>query len=75
MLKQKWSRAWSMVVMFYTIEDAMKHYGLTRAEVHASLAYYYEHQTVLDAKFEETQSWLKENALTIEQFQNRNDTQ
>lgn len=38
-----------------TIEDVMEHYDLTRAQVHAVLAYYYENQAELDETYEE--SW------------------
>lgn len=38
-----------------SIDYVMDHYGLTRAQVHAALAYYYENQATLDAVYE--QSW------------------
>jgi len=36
-----------------TIEDVMEHYNLTRAQVHAVLAYYYENQAELDEAYEQ----------------------
>ncbi len=33
-----------------SIDEVMEHYGLTRPEVYAALAYYYENQVVLDAR-------------------------
>ncbi len=36
-----------------SIEDVMQHYDLTRAQVHAVLAYYYENQETLDAAYNE----------------------
>lgn len=36
-----------------TIEEVMEHYQLTRAQVHAVLAYYYENQEELDQAYDE----------------------
>jgi len=36
-----------------SIEEVMEHYDLTRAQVHAVLAYYDENQAELDAAYEE----------------------
>lgn len=33
------------------IDAVMDHYGLTRAEVYAALAYYYDNQAALDAEY------------------------
>ncbi|MBN1967558.1 MAG: DUF433 domain-containing protein [Anaerolineae bacterium] len=37
-----------------SIEAVMEHYDLTRAEVYAALAYYYENRAVLDAEYAHT---------------------
>ena len=52
----------------YTVEDVMAHYGLTAAEVHATIAYYYDNQAELDAEHEHTLAEIRKNALTLEQF-------
>ena len=43
------------------IDYVMEHYGLTRAQVHAALAYYYENQTVLDEDY--ARSWAESRAI------------
>ena len=43
------------------IEYVMEHYGLTRAEVHAALTYYYENQEALDEAYEK--SWAESKAI------------
>lgn len=35
-----------------SIEDVMAQYELTRSEVHAIIAYYYDHKAAIDAYFE-----------------------
>jgi uncharacterized protein (DUF433 family) len=52
----------------YTIEAVMEHYDLTPAEVHAALAYYYDHRDVLDAKHQAALDEIHENAITFEKF-------
>lgn len=42
------------------IEYVMEHYGLTRAEVHGVLAWFYENQEVLDA--EQERGWAESKA-------------
>lgn len=44
--------------------DVMEHYGLTRAEVHAALAYYYENREALDDDYE--RSWSESRAIKAE---------
>lgn len=56
-----------------SIEEVMEHYDLTRAQVHAVLAYYYENQVKLDVAYEET--WndprLIKSADLCEKIRNR----
>lgn len=52
----------------YTIEEVMAHYGLTAAEVHAALTYYYDNQETLDAAHEAALSEIRENAMTLEKL-------
>lgn len=53
----------------YSIEDVMRHYNLTAAEVHAALAYYYDNQTTLDAQHNAAIAWAEANAMTLEKTQ------
>jgi uncharacterized protein (DUF433 family) len=46
----------------YPIEDVMAHYGLTAAEVHAALAYYYDNRAELDAAREMELAEIRGNA-------------
>ena len=43
------------------IDYVMEHYGLTRAQVHAALAYYYENQQALDEAYD--RSWAESRAI------------
>ncbi len=43
------------------VDYVMEHYGLTRAQVHAALAYYYENQPALDEAYE--QAWAESRAI------------
>lgn len=52
----------------YEIEEVMQQYNLSAAEVHAAIAYYYDNQSELDARYAESIQWAKENAVTLEQF-------
>lgn len=52
----------------YTIEEVMTHYGLSAAEVHAALAYFYDNQEALDATHETALTEIRENAMTLEKF-------
>jgi uncharacterized protein (DUF433 family) len=49
-----------------SIDFVMAHYGLTRAQVHAALAYYYENQEVLDAEYEH--DWATSQATKSDVF-------
>ena len=50
-----------------SIDYVMEHYGLTRAQVHAALTYYYENQQALDAAYD--QSWAESKGIKSEDFQ------
>lgn len=52
----------------YSIEEVMAHYGLSAAEVHAAIAYYYDNQEALDTRHQQAIDWAEENALTLEKF-------
>jgi len=52
-----------------SIEDMLAaHEDLTRAEIHAALAYYYDNQAWMDAESEEMDALLKEIAIPSEQL-------
>ncbi len=51
-----------------SVEDVMAYYGLTAAEVHAALAYYYDNQAELDAAAERVLTEIRENAMTLDKF-------
>jgi uncharacterized protein (DUF433 family) len=61
-----------------TIEEIMEQYNLSRAQVHAVLAYYYEHQEAVDRFFAEEDRAAKElipsiDTLKSHQQQNEGD--
>lgn len=51
-----------------TVEQVMAHYGLTAAEVHAAITYYYDNQTELDAEYEDVLSEIRKNAMTVDKL-------
>src|SRR5689334_7178636 len=51
-----------------SIEDVMAYYGLTAAEVHAALAYYYDNQSELDAATKQVLTEIRANAMTLDKF-------
>lgn len=61
-----------------TIEEVMAQYNLSRAEVHAVLAYYYDHKDEVDRFFEAEDRYARENIPSIDELkarlQGRNDT-
>ncbi len=52
----------------HTIEAVMEQYGLSAAEVHSALAYYYDHQEELDRHHDEQLREIRANAMTLEKF-------
>lgn len=44
-----------------SIDFVMAHYGLSRAQVYAALAYYYENQEILDLAYE--QDWAESQGI------------
>ncbi len=49
-----------------SIEEVMEHYGLSRAQVHAALAYYFENQAMLDELYEK--SWAESKGIKSTEF-------
>ena len=52
----------------HSIDAVMAHYGLSAAEVHAALAYYYDNRTELDSDQQRVLTEIRENAMTLEKF-------
>ena len=52
----------------YSIEDVMAQYNLTAAGVHATIAYYYDNQAILDANHNKVIEEIRENAMTLDKF-------
>ncbi len=50
-----------------SIAYVMDHYGLTRSEVYAALAYYYENQGTLDEAYE--RAWRESKAVKSADFE------
>lgn len=52
-----------------SIEAVMAHYQLTRAEVHAALAYYYDNRALLDAAYEQAlEQGLQQGAVWADEY-------
>lgn len=51
-----------------SIVAVMEHYGLSEAEVHSALAYYYDNRAALDAQYAVGWAEIRENALNLETF-------
>jgi uncharacterized protein (DUF433 family) len=47
-----------------TIEEIMDQYDITRAEVHAALAYYYDHQDAIEESFREAEAYAREHGIS-----------
>lgn len=52
----------------YSIEDVMAQYELSAAEVHATIAYYYDNQATLDANHKKVIDEIHQNAMTVDKF-------
>jgi hypothetical protein len=51
-----------------SVDDVAMHYGLSAAEVHAALAYYYDNQAALDAAYTRVLDEIRQNAMTLDTF-------
>jgi hypothetical protein len=54
-----------------TIEETMEQYGLTRAEVHAALTYYYENQETIEQSFREAETYAREIGISSDNLKAR----
>jgi uncharacterized protein (DUF433 family) len=51
-----------------TIQQTMDHYGLSEAEVHAALTYYYDNRPELDQAHDAILAEIRANAPTLQSF-------
>jgi uncharacterized protein (DUF433 family) len=50
-----------------TIEEAMEQYELSRAEVHAALAYYYDNEEAIEQAFREADEYVRRVGVSAEE--------
>lgn len=51
-----------------SVDEVMEQYGLTRAEVLACLAYYYDYQNLIEQHFEEQEEALHRVAIPLDEL-------
>jgi len=51
-----------------SIEWVMEEFDLTRAEVHAALAYYYDNQEVIEQEFREAEAYAHEHGISADEL-------
>ncbi len=51
-----------------SVEEVMEHYGLSAAEVHAAIVFYYDNREALDAEYEQNMRLLKEMGTSTQEF-------
>lgn len=54
-----------------SVEEVMEQYNLTRAEVHAVIAYYYDHKEAIDAYFDEEDRMAEDHIPSLETLKQR----
>jgi len=52
----------------YTIEEAMEHYNLSRAQMYSIIAFYYENQEYLDAEYQRKRDLVRQDAIPSAEF-------
>jgi uncharacterized protein (DUF433 family) len=55
----------------YSVEEVMKHYELSAAEVYAALAFYEDNREALDAEYEAHLARLRESGTSSSDFRQR----
>jgi uncharacterized protein (DUF433 family) len=55
----------------YTIEQAMEHYNLSRAQIYSVIAFYHENQDYLDAEHKRKWELVHQDALSSEEFKQK----
>lgn len=46
----------------------MEEFGLTRAEIHAALAYYYDNQEAIEQEFREAEFYVREHGISADEL-------
>jgi uncharacterized protein (DUF433 family) len=54
-----------------SVDEVMEQYSLSRAEVHAIIAYYYDHKEAVDHYFEEEDRIARENIPPLDDLKKR----
>jgi uncharacterized protein (DUF433 family) len=49
-----------------SIDEAMEHYGLTRAEIHAALAYYFDNQRAVEQSFRDAEAYARDIGISAD---------
>ncbi len=49
------------------IDETMEQYDLSRSEVHAALAYYYDHQEAIEQSFREAETYVKQVGISADE--------
>ncbi len=51
-----------------SIEETMEQYALSRAQVHAALAYYYDHESMIEAAFKRAEDYVRQYGLDADDY-------
>ena len=54
-----------------SIEEVMEQYDLTRSEVYAALAYYYDNQDAIERAFQEAEDYAKEVGIASDALKDK----
>lgn len=54
-----------------SVEEVMQQYELSRAEVHAALAYYYDNQEAIEQSFQDAEQYVHEVGVSMETLKAR----
>lgn len=54
-----------------SIEAVMEQYNLSAAEVYSTIAYYYDHQTTLDAEYDQNMATVKRVGTSFSEFKEK----
>lgn len=49
------------------MEDIMEHFALSRAQVHAALAYYYDHENMIEATFQKAEHYVRQHGIDADE--------
>ncbi len=54
-----------------SVEEVMEQYDLSRSEVHAALAYYYDNQEAIEQSFQDAEAYVREVGVSSEALKAR----